>query len=340
MHAFWPSPTCLPVTLLKVHQNSPTPLLSNDETDKLAVLATTIEELEALLYKRASAAQLGSTQTTRMQLIASDILPAQMKELEDLRLESILQYIADNTSLQTRAAYRLDRAKRHKQHGLDSESASFRELQRMMEADRRKALLRARNYVLYRKFKMQRAQIEGYVAELRAEIAAEQQAATPDTDTITKLEGVKASLESRIALIIEPQRKARVASSAPRYKLEGRVKGGYLGKRTSTNKRSKGASSSDASIRLDSQQRIAGLKDGEISRIEQLESLLKFLLTHRDSEEAQGLIVTVVQLLSPLTALPSGAVTRSDLPSQQAIKQARGYVGMTTSEWGGRQARH
>ena len=230
----------------------------------------------------------------------------------------------------------MDRAKQHRT--LDSESASLRELQRQMEADRRKSALRAKNYVMYRRLRFQRKQIEKYVSQVQAEIAEEQRVANPDQDKITQLQGVKSSLEARRALIIEPQKKARVASSAPRYKLEGRVLGGYLGKRDmSKRKRQRSVALTTAAARLESEQRNAGLDTEDISRIQRVESLLKFLLRLQDDEEAQGLLTTIVQLLSPLTGLPSGAVSRSDLPPEQALKHARGYINVTTKEWAGRQ---
>lgn len=322
-----------------IHQEDATPLLSSEENDHIDELANTISELEALMFKKTMGVEpFGTTQTARLQLLASTTIPQQMKGLEAKRLESILQYIQDNSSLQKRAAYRMDRAKRHKKRDVDSESASLRELQRQMEADRRKASLRAKNYVLYRRLRFQRKQIERYVAELQAAVVDEQRVTKPDQNKIGKLQGVKAQLESRIQMFIEPQRRARVASSAPRYKLEGRVKGGYLGKRDmSKRKRQKSAAVTTTSALLESQQRLAGLDKEEISRIEQVESLLKFLLRRRDDETAQGLLVTIVQLLSPFTGLQSGAVTRSDLPPEQALKHARGYVNVTTSQWMGRQ---
>ena len=104
----------------------------------------------------------------------------------------------------------MDWAKRHKKRDVDSESASLRELQRQMEADRRKAALRAKNYVLYRRLRFQRKHIERNVAELQAAIVEEQRATKPDQDKVAKLQGVKAQLESRIQMLIEPQRRARV----------------------------------------------------------------------------------------------------------------------------------
>ena len=49
------------------------------------------------------------------------------------------------------------------------------------------------------------------------------------------------------------------------------------------------------------------------------------------------MLVKVVELLTPLTALIDGAVRRSDLSTEQALQNAHGYIGITTSLWSGRQ---
>ena len=132
--------------------------------------------------------------------------------------------------------------------------------------------------------------------------------------------------------VVDPQRKARVAASAPWSRLEGRVKGGYLGPRDMKNrKRTKLPNP------LSSEDRLIGLKDDAVSRIGFIQAMLKLLLRKRSGSLEQSVLVKVIQLLTPLTALVDGSVRRSDLPIEQALRNANGYIGITTSLWSGRQ---
>lgn len=102
-------------------------------------------------------------------------------------------------------------------------------------------------------------------------------------------------------------------------------------------KRQKSAGAVEAGSKLSSEKRVEGIQKEDVSRIEEVKDMLLQVLRYRDGEIEQGLIVTVVQLLMPLTGSPDGAVLREDLPPENALLKSKGYVGFTVKEWAGRQ---
>ena len=132
--------------------------------------------------------------------------------------------------------------------------------------------------------------------------------------TIETLTQLLRQLEAQVKAIIPVQKRARVASSAPRYRIEGRTKAGHLGPRKAR-KRVK----EDTSTRQTREQRFADITREDTERIENLQSLLLFLLSKREEERALGIVLEVVQLLGPLTGCLDGAVTRRDLQSESML---------------------
>ena len=117
-----------------------------------------------------------------------------------------------------------------------------------------------------------------------------------------------------------------MAASAPRYKAEGRIKGKYgPHKRRKRVKRGPSVSESE---------RFARITPDQINRVKHVQGLLAFLLTKREETPAAGVVLEVVQLLSPLTGLPDGAVTRDDLPTESTLPAGR--MAMLAAQWGGR----
>jgi hypothetical protein len=291
-------------------------------------------ELESLRFTQKRNGSLPTADAARLQLLSGTLVCQQLKELESKRLQSILQYISDSTSLQKRAAFRMDRAKRHRKKSVDAESAAMRELQRIATQDRKKAASRAHNYVQYRMFRMRRKQLEMSMAELKVTIndaLAAREAKAPDApsdDALHTLQGLKAELEAASKALVEPQKRARVASAAPRDKLEGRVRGGYLGKRA-PQKRAKRAAGPSR------EERFADLEPDQIRRIDAIQALFHFLLGQQGDEIAPAFMLQVIQLLTQLTGLPSGAVVREDLPRELGL--APGRLAITTTHWAGRQ---
>ena len=86
-----------------------------------------------------------------------------------MRLKSIEKYIEDNADLQNRYAYRIDSAKKRKGEAMGGEAAGHRELQKIMEADKKKASGRAKYWVEYHRILAQRKQLEQIRDDLRAE---------------------------------------------------------------------------------------------------------------------------------------------------------------------------
>ena len=317
-----------------IHQEDPTPLLTDEEKQGYDLLEVLTVELESLRFTQRRNGSLPTADTTRLQLLSETLIPEQLKELEGKRLQSILQYISDSTSLQKRAAFRMDRAKRHRKKSVDAESAAMRELQRIATQDQKKAGSRAHNYVQYRMFRVRRKQLELSMAELKVTIhdaLAAREAKSPDApsdEDLQSLQGLKAELEAASKALVEPQKRARVASAAPRDKLEGRVRGGYLGKRA-PQKRAKSAAVPSR------EERFADLEPDQIRRIEMTQALFRFLLGRRGDEIAPAFMLQVIQLLTQLTGLPSGAVVREDLPRELGLDPGR--LAITTAHWAGRQ---
>ena len=208
-----------------VHQGDPSPILSDEERTGFEQLGILISESEGLLHLKMTGS-LSDAQEERHTLLNNEVIPAHTREVELMRLESILQLIAEDEAMQLRYAQRVDKAKKTNKRRVDGESAGFAELQRITATDRKKAAARAKAYVIYRTLLFRRQIIQQFVVELREDI----QGSTvdrEDADAISELakqRGLLAQLEAKIKAIIEPQRKARVASSAPRLRIEARTK--------------------------------------------------------------------------------------------------------------------
>ena len=207
----------------------------------------------------------------------------------------------------------------------------------MMENDKKKAALRAKNYVLYRRIKTQRMQVDRYIAGLRVELSTAEEEEKPDNKMISSIQKALTELNARVKILIASQKRARNAATAPRYRIEGRVKGGARGRRTLETKRQKSTGAVEAGSKLSSEKRVEGIGEEDVSRIDDVHDMLLQALRHRDGGIEQGLIITVVQLLMPLTGLPDGAVLRENLPPENALLKSKGYVGFTVKEWAGRQ---
>ena len=309
------------------HQSEPVPLLSEDERDEFDVLDSMCFELEALGVRR-KAGSVSAEEAQRIEQL-SPLLSNQKEKLEAMRLKSILQLISQNENLQNRAALRIDRAKHTKssqKRGVDSESAGMYELQKIMNADRKKAAFRAKKYVAYRVILARRKQLAIELTEVNTEIAQAQAEEAEDREK--KWRALKLELETRIKAMVGPQRNARVASSAPRYRLEGRTQGGWLGKRVSQ-KRTKRVRNTSASDRM------LGLSATDLEKIARVESLLTLLLSNREKESARAVLVDIVQVLVQLTGLPNGAVSRTDLPPESRME--KNSLAIIAADWGGRQ---
>ena len=201
---------------------------------------------------------------------------------------------------------------------VDGTSAGFAELQRITATDRRKAAARATAYVLYRTLLFRRQTLQQFAAQVYA------------ADEIQGSEELHRQLVAEIKSIIEPQRKARVASTAPRLRIESRSKTGRLGPRKA---RKRVSTDSDLPTR---EERFAGLSAEAAIRIENVQGTISFLLLKRDEPAAASLVVRVVQLLAPLTGL-DGSVTRENLSTEAVRKRTDGSIALTASQWGGRQ---
>ena len=118
-----------------------------------------------------------------------------------------------------------------------------------------------------------------------------------------------------------------MAASAPRYKVEGRIKGKY-GPRKPRKRVKKGPTVSEET-------RFAGLAPDEIDRIKLVQRVLVILLNNRENALAAGKVLETIQLLAPLTALPGGAVTRDDLNTESMLPP--GQMAVLSAGWGGRQ---
>ena len=309
------------------HQNDPVPLLSEDERDEFDVLDSLCSELESLGVRQKAGSGSASSEAARIEQLRP-LIEAQKDRLEAMRLESILQLISQNENLQNRAAFRIDRAKhskRNQKQGIDSESAGMYELQKIMSADRKKAAYRAKKYVAYRVIIARRKQLTVELTGVNAEIARAQAEEAEDTER--KWRALKLELENRIKAMVGPQRNARVASSAPRYRMEGRVKGGWLGKRVSR-KRTKRGSTSDTN-------RMLGLSHADVGQITRVEGYFTHLLDRRADESARVVLIDIVQVLAQLTGLPNGAVSRTDLPPESRME--KNSVAIIAADWGGRQ---
>ena len=103
-----------------IHQEDPTPLLTDEEKQGYDLLEVLTVELESLRFTQKRNGSLPASDAARLQLLSETMIPEQLKELEGKRLHSILQYISDNTSLQKRAAFRMDRAKGHRKKSVDA----------------------------------------------------------------------------------------------------------------------------------------------------------------------------------------------------------------------------
>ena len=312
------------------HQNDPVPLLTEKERSEYDVLDSMCSELEALGVRQKAGS--GTTEEASRMTQLTTLISNQKEQLEAMRLESILTLISQNENLQNRAAYRIDRAK-HAKHanssqkrGMDSESAGMHELQKIMNADRKKAAYRAKKYVAYRVILARRKQLAIELTGVNAEIARAQ--ADKAVEAESKWRALKLELEARIKEMVVPQRNARVASSAPRYRMEGRTKGGWLGKRVSQ-KRTKLLGNSSTSDRT------LGLSTADVNQIALVEGKLTQLLSHRAEEGARSVLVDIVQVLTSLTGLPNGAVSRTDLPPESRME--KNSVAIISADWGGRQ---
>ena len=312
------------------HQNDPVPLLSGQERTEFDVLDSMCAELEALGVRH-KVGSITTEEAARMEQLPP-MITNQKEQLEAMRLESILQLISQNENLQNRAAYRIDRAK-HAKHvnssqkrGMDSESAGMYELQKIMTADRKKAAYRAQTYVVYRVILARRKQLAIELAEVNTAIAQAQ--AEKAVEAESKWRALKVELESRIKSMVVPQRNARVASSAPRYRMEGRVAGRWLGKRASQKRTKRLGNSSTSDRTID-------LSPADVKQISRVEGLLTQLLIHRAEEGARSVLVDIIQVLTSLTGLPSGAVSRTDLPPESRVE--KNSVKIISADWGGRQ---
>ena len=222
-------------------------------------------------------------------------------------------------------------SKKRRKRRVDGESAGFAELQKIKATDRKKAAGRATAYVQYRTFLARRQVLQQYVTTVREEMNSSAVDTEDEKAAAAKRRQLLTQLEAEVKAMIEPQRKARVASSAPRLRVESRTKKGRLGPR-SARKRVK------AEITQPSrEERFTGLNTEAVSRIEQVQDLMSFLLLKRGETAAATVVLRVVQLLVPLTGLPGGAMTREDLPSEAAMRHALGNVHLTASQWAGRQ---
>jgi hypothetical protein len=224
----------------------------------------------------------------------------------------------------------VESAKRNKKEAMGGEAAAYKELQKIMEVDKGKAAGRAKHWVDYQRLLAQRKQLELIRDELKAE-----RSETEDEAQVTRLTSMIEHVEDRIKDIVEPQRKARVGAFAPRYKMEGRVKGGWLRPRRRQWRR-RGPSAEEA--RQLRQQRL-DLVAGQ----ERVETLMKIFgrLKQRASQEdasARAMVIAVIPILQPLTDLASKAVMRSDLPALGRLRDGSlpFRVDLTAVEWGGR----
>lgn len=308
------------------HLDEPVPLLSDDERQEFEQLDLMCAEFESLRFRKMT----GSATPTEIERIEqlSSLLSSQKEQLEAMRLESILKQISLNENLQTRAAYRVDKAKnskKNKKRGIDAESSGMYELQRIMDADRKKAAFRSKKYVAYRVIKARRRQLTFELTDANAEIVRAQ--AEEATETEKKWRALKTDLETRIKQMVVPQRNARVSSSAPRYRLEGRIKGGWLKRVPQKRAKPLGNTSS-----LD---RMSDLTSSDVQEIRRVAGLLKLLLSNRGDDDAKSVLVDIVQVLVQLTGLPFGAVSRTNLSPESRMEQ--NTFALIASDWGGRQ---
>lgn len=301
-----------------IHQGDPSPLLSDEERAGFDQLGIMLSENEDLKFRQMKTGSLSTSQQDRLTLLKSELIPQQTHELETMRLESILQLIAEDEAMQMRYAERVEQATKMNKRRVDGTSAGFAELQRITATDRRKAAARATAYVLYRTLLFRRQTLQQFAAQVYA------------ADEIQGSEELHRQLVAEIKSIIEPQRKARVASTAPRLRIESRSKTGRLGPRKA---RKRVSTDSDLPTR---EERFAGLSAEAAIRIENVQGTISFLLLKRDEPAAASLVVRVVQLLAPLTGL-DGSVTRENLSTEAVRKRTDGSIALTASQWGGRQ---
>jgi hypothetical protein len=202
-----------------------------------------------------------------------------------------------------------------------------------METDKKKAAGRAAHWVEYQWLLARRKQLEQILAELKAE-----RFDTSDEAQVARLTTMINATHERIQAIVEPQRKARVGSFAPRYKIEGRIKGGWLAPRKRQLRRQGPSAEEARGIR---QQRLDALQEDDQVRVSELHSLFGKLKQRAldEEESARAMIGQVVQILQPLTGRDSRAVLRSNLPSLRRIRDGSVplHVDLTAATWGGRQ---
>ena len=183
----------------------------------------------------------------------------------------------------------------------------------------------------YHRILAQRKQLE----QIRDDLRAEQQE-TEDEDKAERLGATIERMEERIKALVEPQRKARVGAFAPRLKMEGRMKGGWLGQRKKQVRRQRPSRDEFKELRRQKLAMVAG-KWRVVELMKRFRRLKKRASEGDDASRA--VVLEVIQILQPLTGLPSQAVMRSDLPPLTKIRE--GFfpfrVDLTATEWGGRQ---
>ena len=315
-----------------LHQGDPSPLLSDEERTGIDLLGIMVSESEDLRFRQMKIGSISPSLQDRLTLLKTELIPKHIRELETMRLESILQLIAEDEAMQLRYTERVEQAQKRNKRRVDSASAGVAELQRIAATDRKKAAARANAYVLYRTLLFRRQIIQQFALQVREEI----EGTSVDTDdaeaiaAVAKQRHLLAQLEAEVKSLIEPQRKARIASSAPRLRVESRSKTGRLGPRKARKR-----------VHTESnlptlEERFSGLSTEATIRIVNVQDSISFLLLRRDEPAAAALVVRVVQLLAPLTGL-DGSVTRENLSTEAVRKRTDGSIALTASQWGGRQ---